>query len=128
MIRKSGCRDHQSRHDADPAGHDDTLREAVKLPLHVGLVRTALGSKMMAATAAPTHWTAAAAKQRPVTSSATGRGSRWITSLKRLPHCGHSNDRISCRFLTGKTPVRVRVTLHAMQFGSTSTADPYWCG
>jgi hypothetical protein len=80
---------------------------------------------IVAGRVALTHWMAET-RERPVTSSANGRGSRRTTSLKRLLHSGHSNDRISCRFLTGKTLMRVRVTLHAMQFGSVFTADPSW--
>src|ERR1700733_11823862 len=38
------CRDHQSRHDADPTSHDDTLHRQGPFPPPIGLAKPVFGS------------------------------------------------------------------------------------
>src|ERR1700722_7481769 len=38
------CRDHQSRHDADPTSHDDTLQRRGPFPPPVGVAKPVFGS------------------------------------------------------------------------------------
>jgi hypothetical protein len=58
--------------------------------------------------------------------SANSRGSRRATSLKMFWHLGHSYSSISCRFLTGVTPISALSTLHTMQVGPAfMAADPF---